>query len=241
MLLLHGLAGHGGEWADTATGLLDCVRPVAFDARGHGHSERFPHDVSAAARVADARFVIEALDLGPAIVVGQSLGGQTALLLAAQHPEVVRALVVAEASPDSGGDDAYLHVERSLRRWPVRFATRAEAIDYFAGRGSAAAVSADGLEERSEGLWPRFDIDVMVRTVRQADSRTYWEEWESIRCPILVVHAAAGTAPEDHALRLVARARHGELVEVDGAGHDVHLDQPEEWLRILRAFVTSLE
>jgi len=91
MLLLHGLGGHVGEWADTADGMKDRARVVAFDARGHGRSERRPEDVSREAHVADVAFVIEQLELGPVVVVGQSLGGVTALLVAAEHPELVRA------------------------------------------------------------------------------------------------------------------------------------------------------
>jgi pimeloyl-ACP methyl ester carboxylesterase len=53
-LLLHGLAGYAGEWADTARWLTARCRVVALDARGHGDSERAPDDVSRAAHVADA-------------------------------------------------------------------------------------------------------------------------------------------------------------------------------------------
>ena len=236
VLLLHGLAGYAGEWAETAHGLADCARVVAFDARGHGASERHPEDVSRAAHIADARFVIDAMNLAPAVVVGQSLGGQTALLMAAAHPELVRGLVLVEASPDPGDGDAYVHVERWLRRWPVPFATRAAAVDYFASRGLRAEVWADGLEERGDGWWPRFDIDLMVRTLREADSRAYWDEWETISCPILVVRGRNGTLPSTHAELMAHRAANARIVELD-AGHDVHLERPDEWLMALRAFL----
>ena len=94
-VLLHGLAGYAGEWAATARWLTGRCRVVALDARGHGRSERRPADVSRAAHVGDGAFAIESLGLGPAIVVGQSLGGQTALLLAAN----VRTSFAASSSP----------------------------------------------------------------------------------------------------------------------------------------------
>lgn len=238
MLCLHGLAGHAGEWTGTAERLADVARAVAFDARGHGGSERFPGHVSRDANVADAVAVIEALRLAPVVVVGQSFGGQTALLLAAARPDLVRGLVVVEASPDSGGGDACIEVERSLRSWPVPFATRADAVAYFAGRGFAAAEWAAGLEEREDGWWPRFDVDVLVRTLREADSRTYWDEWEGIGCPILVVRGSKGSLPRDHALQMLRRARAARLVEIAG-GHDVHLERPDEWARALRGFLSA--
>jgi pimeloyl-ACP methyl ester carboxylesterase len=135
-LLLHGLAGHAGEWVQTARSLTERWRIVALDARGHGRSERFPTDVSRAAHVVDAAFAIERLRLGPVVVVGQSLGGQTALLLASRRPDLVRGLVVAEASPAGGGDcDAAevssAEVGSSLRRWPAPFSSREAAIEFF--------------------------------------------------------------------------------------------------------------
>jgi pimeloyl-ACP methyl ester carboxylesterase len=81
---------------------------------------------------------------------------------------------------------------------------------------------------------------VMVRTVREADSRTYWREWESIRCPILVLRGVNGTVPADHARLITRRARNANLIEIDNAGHDLHLEQPEQWRKVLTEFLDSL-
>jgi alpha/beta hydrolase family protein len=72
ILLLHGLAGHASEWAETAGWLTQGHRVLALDLRGHGGSERTPDDVTRAAHVADVAFVIEGLRLGPVVLVGQS-------------------------------------------------------------------------------------------------------------------------------------------------------------------------
>lgn len=132
VLLLHGLAGYAGEWTQTASWLTERARVVAYDARGHGGSERFPADVSRTAQVEDAVCVIGALELGRVVVIGQSLGGQTALLLAADRPDLVRGLIVADASPDGGGradaaESAAEQIGTALRRWPVPFTSRAAA------------------------------------------------------------------------------------------------------------------
>ena len=83
-VLVHGLAGHAGEWDGTAAWLGRTHRVVAPDARGHGRSERRPGDVSRTACVDDLAHWIELLGLAPALVIGQSLGGHTAFLLAAR-------------------------------------------------------------------------------------------------------------------------------------------------------------
>ena len=241
VLLLHGLAGHAGEWADTAAWLARRARVVALDARGHGGSERVPADVSPAAHVDDAVFAVERLELGPAVLVGQSLGGHTALLVAAERPELVRGLVVAEASPDGGDDDGGGgEVGASLRRWPVPFASREAAVEFFGGPSLNAEAWADGLELRDGGWWPRFDVEVMVRTLEEAFRRSYWEEWERIACPTLVVRAGSGAITAAHARAMTDRLPRARLVEVAGAGHDLHLDRPAEWRRVLSEFLDSL-
>nr|WSZ16890.1 alpha/beta hydrolase [Streptomyces canus] len=111
VLLLHGLAGHLGEWDDLA-GRLESSgrRVVSYDARGHGESTRRPASVTRAAHVEDAATLLRELDLAPAILVGQSLGGHTAMLLAADHPGLVHSLVLVEAGPAG----------RSARSCPAR-------------------------------------------------------------------------------------------------------------------------
>jgi pimeloyl-ACP methyl ester carboxylesterase len=60
--------------------------------------------------------------------------------------------------------------------------------------------------QREDGLWPRFDVDVMARTLREADRRSYWQEWDRIRCPVLVVRGANGTIPPAGAQAMIARS-----------------------------------
>jgi pimeloyl-ACP methyl ester carboxylesterase len=95
VLLLHGLAGHTAEWDALAELLGPAYRLVGYDARGHGRSDRLPEDVSRAAHVRDAVAVAGQLALARPVLIGQSLGGLTALLTAAAHPDpgsVVRIL-----------------------------------------------------------------------------------------------------------------------------------------------------
>jgi pimeloyl-ACP methyl ester carboxylesterase len=240
-LLLHGLAGHAGEWAETAGWLTERFRVLALDARGHGRSERHPGDVSRGAHVADAAFVIEELELGPVVLVGQSLGGHTALLLAVERPELVRALVVAEASPAEGDETSAAEVAQLLSRWPLPFPSRDAAVEFFGGPSLSAETWADGLEQRDDGWWPRFDSDLMVRTLREAVERPYWEEWERISCPVLVVRACDGSIPAADAQAMADRLPQARLVELTGAEHDLHLDRPAEWRRALSGFLDSLD
>jgi pimeloyl-ACP methyl ester carboxylesterase len=223
-LLLHGLAGHAGEWDSTAAWMRERFRVVAVDG------------------LADAASALD--DLGePAVVVGQSLGGLIAIRLAAARPELVCALIVAEASPSPASDpDAFAaEVAAALRRWPVPFASRSAAEAFFGGPSVAASAWAAGLVERDDGLWPRFDVDAEVRMLRDAVAESAWPEWERLACPVLVVRGSRGTLTEAEADAMAARGRDVRVAAVPHAGHDVHLDQPKEWRRVVTDFLDSLE
>ncbi len=232
-LLLHGLAGHAGEWAETASWLADTRRVLALDLRGHGHSSSRPPDVSPEAHVADIALAIEQLAGEPVLLCGQSLGANLAFIAAAARPDLVAAVIVAEGHPGGDPDGAGpAAIERWFESWPRPFASHAEAVSFFGG-GLRGEAWADGLEERDGALWPRFDPGVMVRTLREATVRDHWEEWERIECPALVVRAGRGYFEAPYMESVAARARHGLYAEVPDAGHDLHLEDPAGWRRAI--------
>ena len=204
VVLLHGLGGHTGEWTETAAWLTHGHRVVALDARGHGRSERRPDDVSIEARVADVAFAIDRLELAPVILIGQSLGAITALLLAAEHADLVSALVLVDAGPEADAETDVADVVEGLANWPD----------------------------------PQFDLDVMERTLRATTGRAFWREWERVTRPTLVVLAEHGVIARGEA-DAMARKAGARVVEIPGAGHDLHLDAPAEWRAALTAFLEA--
>ena len=77
----------------------------------------------------------------------------------------------------------------------------------------------------------------MARTLREANRRSYWQEWDRIRCPVLVVRGANGTIPPADAQAMIARLPHARHVELAGASHDLHLDQPAAWREAVSRFL----
>ena len=96
LLLLHGLMGRATTWNETATWLTPHFRVVALGQRGHGLSDKSDHASSREHYVADIATVIEALGIGPSIIIGHSMGELNAWTLAARRPDLVKALVLED-------------------------------------------------------------------------------------------------------------------------------------------------
>ncbi|MFD6153396.1 alpha/beta fold hydrolase [Streptomyces sp. NPDC060243] len=239
VLLLHGLAGYAGEWEPVAVRLRERGhRVLAMDLRGHGGSVRHPRDTNANAHADDVAGLLGRLGAGPAVLVGQSLGGRVALRVAVEHPSLVRglALVEADARPASGApNDAAI---RWLRSWPLPFPDRASAAAWLGG-GAVGDAWAGGLEERDGGLRPRFDVDVLARLFDALLRAPSWPAWTAPGLPVLLLVAEHGIlAPAAVRAMLAARPDAWSL-GVPGAGHDVHLERPDAVAGFLDAFLAA--
>ncbi|MGW8883036.1 alpha/beta fold hydrolase [Streptomyces sp. NPDC055749] len=234
--LLHGLAGHAGEWDAIARDLSPRYRVVAVDQRGHGASERRPRDVSRAAYVADAVAVLEQLGLQQPVLVGQSLGGHAAMLAAAAHPGLFRALVLVEAGPGGADRDTQAEIAGWLESWPRPFPSREAAVEFFGG-GPVGEGWAAGLAERDGGWWPRFDSDVMVGSLTENAQRSFWDEWSEVTCPTLAVLGQSGIISAGEIDEMLRLRPETVALSVPGTGHDVHLERPDVLRHVLRGFL----
>ncbi|AXE86207.1 alpha/beta hydrolase [Streptomyces sp. Go-475] len=232
-LLLHGLAGHQGEWDGVAARLAaDGHRVVTYDARGHGASTRVPRTTTRAAHVQDAVTLIEELALAPVTLVGQSLGGHTAMLLAASHPHLVESLVLVEAGPGGPAPDLPAQIATWLDSWPTPFTSLEEAKAFL---GHEAWTKT--LEKREDGWRPAFDRTTIVATVAELATTAYWPEWTRITCPTLLVQGEHGTMRPDEPATMLTRRPTTSHTRIPDAGHDVHLDQPHRLHEAIRTFL----
>lgn len=98
IVILHGLFGSARNWHAIAKQLESTHRVYALDLRNHGNSPW--HDSMTYYDLADdVRGFIEQHNLEQAAVIGHSMGGKTAMLLALQHEELVGKLIVVDVAP----------------------------------------------------------------------------------------------------------------------------------------------
>lgn len=231
VVALHGLAGTGDEFIATGSAVSGSYRFILPDLRGHGSSTRHPGDVSRAAFVDDVVTVIRHVSPDkPVTLVGQSMGGHTAILATASFPDLVGRLIVLETTV-AGGADA-VRIGNYFRSWPIPFASVAEARK-FLGQDALSESWIRHLEPLEDGgLVPAFDADTM-QMVMAGVSEPRWEEWTSVTAPTTAVFAATSMFSSGEQADFVA-ARPGTRHDVlPGGSHDAHLDATDEWAAAL--------
>ncbi|MCX6953052.1 MAG: alpha/beta fold hydrolase [Verrucomicrobia bacterium] len=98
LVILHGMLGSSRNWQTAGRDLTDQFHVLAVDLRNHGAS---PHadTMTYAAMADDVVAWLDAQGIARAILLGHSMGGKTAMLLACRHPDRVERLIVADIAP----------------------------------------------------------------------------------------------------------------------------------------------
>ncbi|MFJ9631800.1 alpha/beta fold hydrolase [Streptomyces sp. NPDC101175] len=254
VVMLHGLRSYARTFEPLAARLADRYRVLALDARGRGDSAWDPEGAyHTPSYVADLEEFVDRLGLDRFVLLGHSMGGATAYVYAARHPERVVGTVVEDIGPGSslGGAGAE-RIRREVAETPAEFASLDAARAYW--RGIRPGISADALESRirhtlrpgscGRRLW-KFDLSGIARArldtdpARQVD---LWPSVEALRCPTLVVRGGASDfLPAATAAEMTVRNPLVRAVEIPGAGHYVHDDAPDAFHQQLEQFLTGLE
>ena len=248
LVLLHGGAQNARTWDTT---LLALGRPaLAVDLPGHGHSDwRDDHDYTPDQLAQDISHIVAELAPEAAGVVGMSLGGMTALLLADLQPQLVRRLALVDITPGVnrakaepilefiGGQQTFDSFEAILSYTMEHNPTRSEA--------SLRRGVLNNAKELADGNWTwRWDPTRMGATDSADDSPELafgaaWDALEGLQAPLLLLKGgASGVVDEADLAEVLQRRPDAEVVVVPEAGHSIQGDQPVELAALLEQFIT---
>ena len=240
LVFCHGLFGQGRNWTGVAKALADEHRSVLVDLPHHGRSS-WPARVDYL-DLADEVAVALPTD-EPVTLIGHSMGGKVAMVLALRHPELVARLVVVDVAPvDYGGSTefaAYVEAMRSLD------------LDAVRDRSDAGAAL-------SEAVPSRTVRDFLLQNLRRDGESWRWQMdleglgshldtisgWPADRLagstydgPVLWIAGAESRYVETSHVQAMQSLfpRHRRLT-VKGAGHWVHSEKPEVFVEVLRRF-----
>lgn len=243
VLFGHGTFGAKEMFRPQLERLSRTHRCVAFDWPGHGGSGHDPAGWGVDDLVADVPELIHALGARRAHLAGVSQGGAVFLRTAIAHPEAVASLTVMCAGtgpPPTAALDGLRQFARRIARLPDGPERRASAASFLAG------FHAPGFTERRPGA-ARQEVDLLLAHPRTAlellvevpagyvpvDDRL-----GLVGCPTLVIWGEHDMRPAFGAV-LAASVESARLVEVAGAGHHVHIDEPDAVSDALATFLAA--
>ncbi|MFB7608569.1 alpha/beta fold hydrolase [Streptomyces gardneri] len=249
VLLLHGLMGHAAHWAPAVRRLTGRHRVVALDQRGHGHSQKpAAGPFTREAYVADAAAAVEQLGLGPVTLVGHSMGALTAWQLAAERPDLVRALVICDMRASALGAASQRAWQDWFRGWPAPFPSL-DAVRRWFGEDdpwverpnpARGAFFAEVMAEHPDGWRPVFDPAQMLTSRETWVHDAHWESLAQVRCPTLVVRGLDGELGRAEAQEMVRVLPHGAYAEIPDAGHLLHYEHPQAWSEAVEPFLNGV-
>ena len=246
LVLIHGSRVSRHSWDTVVPLLARDFRVLTYDRRGHSESERLATQGSVHEDVADLVALLEHLQMVPAFVVGNSLGGSIALRFAAQHPRLVRGVVAHEPplfrllEPDAAFAPMLAEIGQRIGAVVNRIAQG----DHHGAAEQFVETVAFG-----PGAWPQLPTNIQQTWVDNAPTfldESKDPEWLAINLdqlrmlerPVLLSHGGQSPPTFEPVIRTLAKAMpSAELHLFKDAGHVAHLTHADEYVDTLRGFV----
>jgi len=261
LIMLHGGRDHCRSWDWAAQELRDTYHVVAPDLRGHGDSQWVlgaayaPEDF-----VYDLAQLIHQKQLAPVRIIAHSLGGSIALRYAGIYPDTVHKLVTVEGlmppmewiAKRSGKSTAdrmreWIDMLRDMAgREPRRYPTIEDAVHRMQEANKrltpeqARHLTVHGVNQNEEGTYTwKFDNYERAFSPRLFDESEARELWSRVTCPTLLIEGKDSRVGDSKVAERVQVFPDARVLNVDDAGHWVHHDQLELFVREARAFLAD--
>jgi len=260
VVFAHGFCLNASSWHYQLQDLSDEFRVVVYDMRGHGESERpASNDWSMEAHARDLKAVLDAV--GPAIVVGHSMGGMALIQYAGLFPEQIGSKVRAVALVDTAAHDVMGGMVPSAARLLTPALRLLEQAATMAAARNPEAFDRVRKNQKNMvalliklmGFGPQahrhqlafmnqmlqaIPAEILVPIVKTLRTMDVTSALDNIDVPTLVVVGARDRLTPRAAARYLATAIHGaELAVIPHSGHMPMLEHPEEFNAVLRRFL----
>ena len=261
LMLVHGGLDHARNWDWVARSLREHFHVYAMDLRGHGNSAWAPGAMySVAEHVLDLSALVDVVGgWFRSTIVGHSLGGIITLMYAGIYPDRVRKVVAIEGAGTPGLSRPLQPAPERMRQWieSVR-ADRAPNAAQLSGSGCGGGAHEGGQSAFVATKWPRHltlhgtnwnadgSIDLEIRQLRarcfrltEPTSTRRPKCCRRITCPTLLFWGRESFAKDPEDEPPAQEIRNRRVVKVDRAGHWVHHDQLEIFLRETKKFLAE--
>jgi pimeloyl-ACP methyl ester carboxylesterase len=221
-------------------------RVITHDYRGTGKSSKPTIQYSCEDFVDDAVAILDHLNAGPAIVLGHSMGGRVAMLMALKYPEKVKKLIVASVGPGvAGAPPIPFKMCKEMAQWGYEKYVREHTLE-VGWTAEYAKQHPDRVETflriRMNNL-PALEDYLRHVVARQACDLS--ARLKDIRQPTLILvgehdhSSATGASHRAAAERLAQDLPNGTFVVLPREAHNYFMTNPDEAHRMIRKFLVS--
>jgi pyruvate dehydrogenase E2 component (dihydrolipoamide acetyltransferase) len=244
IVFLHGLGGSQATWANVLGDFAETYRIAAIDLPGHGATDKpdpeaFDYSItSLATRVGE---VIEKLELSPAIIVGHSLGGATALQLALDRPELVRALALVNSA--GLGQEVSGELLDRVEAEPSREEARKLLELFFENQRFILERGIDDMYAARSAPGADAAVKAIAANVfsRSGQNLVFTDRLGEIEVPILFVWGELDRVlPATHAVAANAARPTSWLEIMEGVGHVPQVEAAPAFALIVNLWLASL-
>ncbi len=236
LVLLHGLTGNGACWTPLARSLEGEYDVVMPDARGHGNSSTPLHGYRYEDHAGDVIELIRELGLAAPILLGHSMGGMTAAVVASRSSRIIRGLILADPTFLSPQRQREVYdsdvVEQHLR---LLSQEKCDVVAQLRLRHTRRSPEIIELIASA-----RLQTRLSAFDVLKPPNPGYHQLVSKIDVPILFVIGDAGVVSFETARELQSLNSHIRVEQIQGAGHGIQYDQPERFEAAVRSFLRSV-
>lgn len=240
LFILHGLFGSSDNWQTLGKYFAEHFTVYLIDLRNHGHS---PHSDEWNYEVMsnDLKELADDEGLDKVMLLGHSMGGKTAMHFTVRYPERIEKLVVVDIGPKKYPVTNQFVVDALEQFDPQTLASRKEAEEllsrYIEELGTRQFLLKNLYWDENQKLRWRFNLEVIKQNIANVSELTPLPE-KPVESPVLFVKGEKSDYifPADIKLMTVMFP-HAKLVEIPGAGHWVHADNPTEFFKTVLEFL----
>lgn len=250
LVLIHGMFGDHLDWEPVLVPLSKSNRVIAVDLPGFGESEKPDEKYDKEFFVSKLRGFLNAIGVQRPVLVGNSFGGEIAILYTLEYSNDVAALVLVS----SGGLRFYDESERKRIREAFSISNlralspAAHALMFsrvMSDMGPHSAHSRRYLDRQNARLkradYPEYTVAIH-RSIETAFSLYFDEDLRRLSVPVLLAWGEGDAVfPVELAKAALGKLPNGQLALIPGGGHALQLERPAEFVSVLSRFLSGVE
>jgi pimeloyl-ACP methyl ester carboxylesterase len=237
IVLLHGLMANGMCWTPLAQTLEKDYDVVMPDARGHGNSDAPAYGYRYDKLAADVVGLIDTLELVTPVLLGHSMGGMTAAVVASSSPQRLRGLILADPTFLTPQRQREVHAS-NIRDQHCRIINRPKE-DFLTEIQDRHSHRSSNIIELIK--LARFQTNIQAFEILTPPNPDYVQLIHTLDIPSLLVIGGVGSIVSPEVAEELAKLNQRlKVVQIKEAGHGVPYDQPERFSAIVQNFLRSV-